>query len=222
MKKIWLLILMLILPVTVFARANTKCDYSLVSKLKKYASNVNIIYDYKIDNNDALFTVTINNIVPDIYILDEVSGKTYTYESTNNGELVIPNIKGIKKLKYKILSRNGGCADELLLTHYITLPVYNKYSADPLCEGLENYKLCYTFLDTDITYDEFKEKIEAYKNPKKAEVPEEKTKINKKSDWDKFLDFMVKYGVYIVAAIAILITIISVRRSRKNQFDFKL
>ena len=222
MKKIWLFILMLILPVSVFARANTKCDYSLVSKLKKYASNVNIIYDYKIENNEAIFTVTINNLVPEIYILDEVTGTSYYYDNTNNGELVIPGIKNVKKLKYKVLSRNGECANELLLTHYITLPVYNKFSTDPLCEGIENYKLCYTFLDTDITYEEFKKKVEAYKNKEEEKPDEEKVKTTKKSDWDKFLDFMLKYGVYIVALLAILITFISVRRSRKNQFDFKL
>ena len=222
MKKLLLFIVMLVLPMAVFARAKTGCDYSLVSRLKKYASNVNVIYDYRIENNEAIFSVTFNNIVSEIYIHDEVTGANYYFENTNNGELVINDIKNIKKLKYKVLSRNGECNDELLLTHYITLPVYNKYSTDPLCEGLENYKLCYTFLDTDISYDEFKQKIEEYKKEKPAEKEEEKKKISEKSNWDKFLDFMVKYGIYIVAIIAILITILSIRRSRKNQFDFKL
>lgn len=224
MKKIWLFILLLILvlPVSVFARANTKCDYTLVSKLKKYASNINIIYDYQIVENEAVFTVTINNLVSEVYVLDENTGTQYRYTNTVNGELVIPNIKNTKKLKYKILSANPLCSDELLLTHYITLPVYNKYSADPLCKGLENYNLCYTFLDTDITYDEFKEKIEEYKKEKPVEEDENEKKVKAKSDWDKFLDFMTQYGIYIVALIAIIITIISVRRSRKNRFDFKL
>ena len=222
MKKIWLFILLLVFPLSVFARAKTGCDYTLLSKLKKYTSNVSIIYDYKIENNEAYFNVTISNLVPEIYVLDEVSGTRYYYDSTNNGELVISNIKDVKKIKIKILSNNSECNDELLLTHYVTLPVYNKYSTDPLCDGLEDYKLCYTFLDTDISYDEFKQKIEEYKKEKPAEKEEEKKKITEKSNWDKFLDFMVKYGIYIVAVIAILITILSIRRSRKNQFDFKL
>lgn len=222
MKKLLLFIIMLVLPITVFARAKTGCDYSIVSKLKKYASNVNIIYDYKIVDNEAVFSVTFNNIVSDIYIQDELTGANYYFENTNNGELVINDIKNTKKLKYKILSRNSNCNGEVLLTHYITLPVYNKYSTDPLCKGLENYKLCYTFLDTDITYEEFKKRIEEYKKEKPAEKEEEKKVVNKKNDWDKFLDFMVKYGIYIVAVIAILITVLSIRRSRKDQFDFKL
>ena len=220
MKKICLFVLMLILPISVFARAKTSCDYSLMSKLKKYASNVNIIYDYRIENNEAYYNITISNLVPDIYVVDETFNNTYRY--TNGGEVVIPNIKNTKKIKYKILSANAGCPDEVLLTQYIKLPVYNKYSTDPLCDGLENYKLCYTFLDTDITYDEFKKKIEAYKNKKPVEEEVITKKKNIKSDWDKFLDFMLQYGIYIAAAIAIIITIISVRRSRKNKFDFKL
>ena len=222
MKKIYLFILMLVLPISVFARAKTGCDYAVLSKLKKYASNVNLIYDYKIVDNEAYFNITINNIVPDIYILDETSGKTYNYASSNNGEVVIPDVHGVKKLKYKIMSTNASCIDELLLTQYITLPVYNKYSADPLCDGLENYSLCYTFLETDLTYDEFKEKIEAYRNRKPVEEEETVIKEHVKTDWEKFLDFMMKYGLYIMAAFAILITIISVRRSKKNKFDFKL
>jgi hypothetical protein len=222
MKKIWLFILLLVLPISVFARSTTKCDYTLLSKLKKYASNVNIIYDYKIVDNEAYFNVTINNIVPDIYIIDEITGSNYSYDNTNNGELVIPNVSGVKKLKYKIMSHNSECSDELLLTQYIKLPVYNKYSNDPLCDGMEGYKLCYTFLDTEITYEEFKKKIEEFKKEKSSEKEEVKEIVKSKSDWDKFLDFMIKYGIYTVGALAIIITILSIRRSRKNQFDFKL
>lgn len=219
MKKIWLFILMLVLPICVSARAKTGCDYTLLSKLKKYASNVNIIYDYKIVNNDAYFNITINNLVHDIYILDETSGKRY---SSDNGEIVIPDIHGVKKITFKIFSNVSSCSDELLLTQYVTLPVYNKFSTDPLCDGLDNYNLCYTFIDTDLSYEDFKEKVEAYRNRKPDEIEEEVKKEHVKSDWEKFLDFMVKYGIFIAAAIAILITIISVYRSRKNQFDFKL
>ena len=220
MKKLWLFVLMLILPVSVFARAKTGCDYSLVSKLKKYASNVNIIYDYRIENNEAYYNIIISNIVPDIYIYDETFDKTYV--TANNGEIVIPNIKNTKKVKIKIMSANAECRDEVLLTQYIKLPVYNKFSTDPLCEGIDNYKFCYTFLDTDISYEEFKKKIEAYKNRKPAEENVESKKKKVKSDWDKFLDFMLDYGIYIAAGFAILLTAISVYRSRKNKFDFKL
>ena len=222
MKKIWLFILMLVLPINVFARAKTGCDYTLVSKLKKYASNINVIYNYRIENDEAYFNITISNLVSDIYIYDENTGKAYTYSSSNNGEIVIPDVHGVKKLKYKIMSANGECVDQLLLTHYITLPVYNKYSKDPLCDGLDNFNLCYTFIDTDLTYDEFKEKVEEYRNQKPEEKKEDVVKEHKESDWDKVIDFMMKYGLYIMAALAIIITILSIRRSQKNKFDFKL
>ena len=219
MKKLWLFIIMLVLPISVFARARIGCDYSVLSKLKKYASNVNIIFDYRIENNEAYFNVIISNLISDIYVLDESSGKTY---SSNGGDVVISNIHGVKNIKYKILSKNAACSDELLITQYIKLPVYNKYSTDPLCDGLDNYNLCYTFIDTNLTYDEFKEMVEAYRT-KKPEKQEEVVKNEYvKTDWEKFLDFLIKYGIFIAAALAILITIISVRRNRKNKFDFKL
>ena len=221
MKKIYLFILMLVLPISVFARAKTGCDYSVLSKLKKYASNVNIAYDYKIVDNEAYFTITINNLVPDIYVLDESTGKTYNYSSSNNGELVISDIHGVKNLKIKIMSSNPICNNKLLLTSYLTLPVYNKYSTDSLCDGLDNYKLCYTFLDTSLTYDEFKESVEAYRNRKPAEEEEPVVKEHVKTEWEKFLDFMIKYGIYIMAGLAIIITIISIRINKKNKFDFK-
>ena len=220
MKKVWLFILVLVIPIGVFARAKTSCDYTLLSKLKRYASNVNIIYDYKIINDEVYFDITISNVVPQIYISDETSGKTYY--ASGNGEIVISNVHNIKKNTFKIKSNDILCMDELLLTQYVTLPVYNKFSTDPLCDGLDNYNLCYTFIDTDLTYDEFKEKIEAYKKKKPEEEKKEVQKEYIKSDWEKFLDFMIKYGIFIAAAIAILITSISIYRSRKNKFDFKL
>ena len=72
MKKVWLFFLVLVIPIGVFARAKTSCDYTLLSKLKRYASNVNIIYDYKIINDEVYFDITISNVVPQIYISDEI------------------------------------------------------------------------------------------------------------------------------------------------------
>lgn len=219
---VFVFIFMLTLPISVFAKAKTGCDYSLVSRLKQYASNVNIIYDYRIIDNEAYFDVTINNIIPEIFIFDEITGKSYYYNSTNNGELVIKDYKDISKLKYKINSNNTECNGQLLFTQYINLPIYNKYSSDPLCQGIEEYSLCHTFLQTNITYEEFVEKVTAYKNKKDKEPEDDKNKILEKTSWDKFLDFMLSYGLYIVALLAVLVAFVSRKRSKKNQFDFKL
>lgn len=222
MKKIFLFLFMLILPISVLAKAKTGCDYSLVSKLKQYASNINIIYDYRIVNNEAYFDVTINNITSNIYIFDEITGQKYYYNSTNNGELIIQNYKDVNKLRYKIYSNNIECNNQLLLTQYINLPIYNKYSTDLLCQGIEEYSLCHTFLQTNISYDEFVEKVTAYKNRKNKPSKEEENKVMKKTNWDKFLDFMLSYGLYIVALLAILVAFVSRKRRKKNEFDFKL
>lgn len=223
-KKVLIFLAILLLPITVFAKSKTSCDYTLNSKLKQYASNINIVYDYAISDNTAYFSVTINNLTSDMYVIDKTTEARYDYKDTNNGELIIPGYSNVEKLKYEIYSANAACKDVLLISQYISLPVYNKYSSDPLCDGVTDFPLCYRFLKINMTYDEFKYHVTKYKNKKPEEIQKKEKKKNVLNEtlWDQIVEFMLHYGVIIVAVIAILLTIISIRKSRKNRFDFKL
>lgn len=225
MKKKYLILIiitLLILPLNVFAKAKTECDYSLLSNMKRYASNINFIYDYRIENNNAYFNVTINNLTADMYLVDEITGQRYNYSSTNNGELIINGYSDVETLKYKVYSNNSECMDEILIINYINLPVYNKYSGDPLCEGISEFSLCRRFLKTNISYEEFEKQVLEYKKEEvKTEEQIEEKKEVELTFAEKLIDFLIHYGIFIAIPIIVIIIII-MRRSQKNKFDFKL
>ena len=63
MKKIVFIILMLIFINRVNALTYGGCEYKEVTRMKSIVSNVNISYDYSMDEyNNPNFSVTINNI----------------------------------------------------------------------------------------------------------------------------------------------------------------
>lgn len=225
MKKngLMIIILMLVLlPFNVSAKSKTDCDYGLLSSMKQYASNVNIIYDYYLKDNNAYFNVTINNLTSNMYVVDEVTGSKYYFSDTNNGELIIRDYKDVETLKYKIYSNNSECMDEVLIIQYITLPVYNKYSTDPLCEGISDYQLCHRFLKTNISYEEFKKQVTEYKTGKEKEVVEDKKEVKDEMTFvEKLIDFAKRFGILFVILIVGLIVYI-VKQRKKNRFDFKL
>lgn len=224
MKRIILIVsLLFLLPISVQAKANTNCDYTLLANLKSLASNINVSYDYYIESNEAYFNVTINNITPDIYIVDNVTNVTYNYQNTNAGEVIINNYKDVTKLQYSVYSSDNNCNGELLSTLYITLPTYNQYSSDPVCDDIKDYSLCQRWNPFNGTYEDFITRVNNYKNSKVVEedpIEEEKKDIT--SLLDKLGTLYSKYYIILYVIIILPSIIIIYRHNKKSKFDFKV
>lgn len=222
MKKriIILLIVLFIIPINVMAVSRVSCDYSVLSNLKKFAGNITYSYDYYIKENQAYFNITVSNITSEMYIVNKKDNKKYEYKQTNNGELVINDVTDTEKMTLEIYSNNSECPNEMLAAIYINLPVFNKFSVDPLCEENKEYKLCKRFLKTSVSYDIFVKQINKYIEDKNKPQEEEKEIKQTKEKADMF-DLLIRF-LPLIIIVMVIAAIYIINQRKKNSFDFKL
>lgn len=211
--KLIVLILLIILPHKV--NAYNFCTTDDTVKLNKFAANVLTNYSYYEVNGQVKFKITINNLNSNIYIYDVKKKQTYY----SIGEITLDNYGPNQTVEYKIYSNLPYCKGQYLNSLYVTLPPYNRYYKDKLCEGLENYRLCQRWSNVDLTYDEFKKEMNDYLNSKNQN---ETINLNDyKSIYQIILDFYIKY-YYIILPIIIIIggIIIVLKKQKENNDEF--
>ena len=218
-KKIILLIALFMLPINILGLTYGGCDYSIVSILKSLVTNINIHYDYHIENNTAYFDVTLTNITPDMYFYDPISKKNYYYNDTNNGEITISNYtySGTTGI-YKFYSAKEECYGITLGSKYYKLPSYNKYYNDQLCSGISNYSLCQKWTTVNYSREEFETLVNEYKNQKNEEEVLKEEITYEKGLLDKLINFYVNYYYYLLSGIIIICGIVIVIKRRKDRF----
>lgn len=209
MRKIGFFLLILLFPI-----ASSKayyCKYSEISKYKSLASNISTSYDYNQKGDDVTFSITLNNLDKNLYIVDTTSNKTYWY---TKDEIVITNYAPGSIVKYNVYANNEYCNEDLLYTIRVNLPSYNKYYNDAICNGIEDYALCQRWYGHNYDYNTFISKVENYK---KSLIKEEKPEIivENKSYLDLIIEWLLKY-YYIILILIILISTISIIRINKK------
>lgn len=219
-KRILMIILLLLIPLKineVSAIVISSCKISVLSELKSVASNINLSYTYEIRNNNAYFKVTINNLNNKFYIIDNLGNKFY-YNNSNNGEIITNEYSNIEKIKYSIYSNIPECMNDLLTTKYINLPTYNIYYTDPLCKGMEDYKICQKWYKQTLDYDEFVIKVNKYKNVHKELEEVKKETVSTKGLFDILFDVYINYYYIILPIIIIICLSFMYIKNRKNRF----
>lgn len=217
-KKIFLLLILLLIPIKINAIVISGCKTQVLSNLKSLASNVNLSYTYEIKNNNAYFKITINNITDKIYIVDNLGNK-YTYNNSNKGEIITNEYKDINKISFRIYSSVPDCMDDLLITKYINLPTYNIYYNDPVCKGIEDYKLCQRWATQTLGYEEFVQEVNNYKIKKNTNIVDNNKNANTKGLFDMMFDIYINY-YYIILPVLIVVCLSFVYiKNRKNKFN---
>lgn len=216
--KLWFVLLFMIAPSMVFARSKTKCDYTLLSNLKNFTSNVDITYTYHIENDDAYFDITLTNIRDNIYFVDNTNNKTYYYTDTLNGIITIPNYKS-GKVSFSFYSNHNECLNEKLAIKYVNLPLYNKYYNYPECEGVTNLKACEKWSGYSASIEEFRDEVTKYKEKKEdnntVKNIENLTWFNKLVKiYTNYFYIITPLFVGIIVGIVYLVKYIEHRRSR--------
>ena len=215
MKKIIFLICMFFF--IVFS-VKAECTYSEISRLKGYASNINISSEYKILEQRACFVVTINNLTPDLYVVDKFTNKTYYYSDSNNGELVLLDCISVFDNTYTIYSSIPNCSGKKLLSKYYSFPQYNFYHNLEECRDIQNYYLCRKWVSKGTNFSKFYEQIEEYKESKNKIEEEQKVEniIVEKKLLDKILDFYAQYYYYILIPTTIISLIVIICERKKD------
>jgi len=216
MKKILILLFVAFAFINCDSLTYDGCDSSQVARLKSLVKNINISYDYYMENDWPVFSITINNITEDMYFLDSTTEKKYYYTDTSDGEITIFGYNSGSG-RYKFYSNNN-CSDVYLGAKYYTLPTYNKYYNHLLCADISNYNLCQKWIYVDFSEEEFEEKVKQYINSKE-QINEDKIQIEyKKTLLDEIVDIYIKYYYYFFGVLILVCLIVIFVSNKKNRF----
>ncbi len=140
------------------------------------AKNISYSYDAIEKNGNVKFTITFSNIPKNFAIKHVALNQWFGYKGN---ELKIENLEPNKSYRFDIFVEEGeGCDNIVMYTINISLPFYNKYYKDPLCEGIESYKLCQKWVQTDYSYEEWKKQVNKYRDSKEETIVKEEEKKN--------------------------------------------
>lgn len=227
MKKyyIYLILIFSILVIPKNVSAAGLCDNKTMADYRELAGNIKIYTDYNIIENQATFDVIITNLPKDVYIVDTYFEKTYHYaDFTTETELVLKGFPENRRLTFQIFMDSTGCYGGLLANRYVTLPNYNEYSSDEVCNGALEYSLCQRWGSVSVSYNDFVAQVNEYKI-KKQQTTKEPYVPTEPSMKDKILTFIGEYYIYLILGISgIVLLLMGLKKwaSNKNEFDFKV
>lgn len=213
-RKIFIiLVLFVCCPKTVKALL---CENIDKVRYQDLAKNISYSYDAIEQNGNVKFTVTFSNIPKGFAIKNATLNNWYSYKSS---ELKIANLKSNKNYRFDIyVETDDGCNNISMYTFNVNLPYYNKYYADSLCKGIEQYKLCQKWVNAQYTYDEWKKQVNKYRESLQQERPNEEEE-NTKSWIEKLIEAYGKtYYIILPLIIGIGGIIIYVYNRKRDLF----
>ncbi len=246
LQKLFLLAIILLTPNSV--KAISSCSYSEQAELNDIVANVKATYevveiyagklvdiDGVTDSEDGLvdyyvkgFDISILNITDDIYV--KVSNDldnnviTYRYKDTENGSMKFrtEDVYNLKTYTIEVYSDKYSCAGELFRKFTLTTPIYNFFSEWPECNGVTDFYYCQEFLSSsNISINEFKDKIKEYKKNEETEI-EKNHQDNNKNFFEKLQAFYQDNKIIINSIIIIIIvagvatTVILIKKKRSR------
>lgn len=218
MKKIVKLILLFFVitfPMTVkgYCTTEEKIRYSTL------ASNITTSYEYTEKDTGVLFNITIHNVHKDLIIIDKQTGKKYSNKNKELNNFNINNLVDGKSYVFEVYADNKDCSYRLYNTLYVTVPKYNKYYKESVCDDASDYIYCQKWVETgNLSYEEFLVLVNNYKN---NAVDEEIVDEKEEKNWIYIVgDFWAKYYLYISGMIIIICIPIIVIKNKRDNFDF--
>lgn len=214
-KLLFIALLSLFIPSTIYA----DCTKEEINNFKKIEDDYKITYEFNKDTK--LYTLTFYSPEPDIYDYTSPDSNTFlNCEVINNNTVKCSNIQS-DEYNFEIIGMTDSC-DITLKKIKITLPKYNTYSEDPLCEGIEEFVLCQPTYDKDIDYETFVSRVNSYKknHPVKEDIDEKKEEPKEQNKIIKYIqDNLFQIIIMIVFITLVIMTIIltakSIKKSRR-------
>ena len=224
------------------------CDATELNTLRSAAANVRASYERlraEMDPEDytppdgttyeeftayyTYFRIYISNLTEDLYVevYNDSTGETttYTYEDSDNGTIYFDWDRIVLMVNYTITvysSSNTNCEGTELYTLYLTTPRYNTYSTYDLCDGAEDFYLCYDYLSIEeVEYGRFVELVSRYKS---GLIDDEGNEIEEPSEKDtnSFIEFLSNHYITIiiitvvVIAVGVTVIVIIVKKQRSK------
>ena len=208
--KSLLLIMVIFLSLTKVNAA--ACDNNEKVNYQEKAKNIS--YSYKYVDNDT-FNITFTNIDSSFYLVNMENMQEYDYA---NGEMTINNITPGKSYRFNVFTKDDNpCSSSSIYSIYITLPYYNPYYTDSLCEGIKNYKYCKKFINKMISSEEFEKSVTKYRKSLEREKEKTNKKTNLPSMFSYAIDFYLDYYFIILPVIIIASITVIIKHNKKEE-----
>lgn len=228
MKKVKYLILICFFCMIKNVYAVDDCSTTEMARLRELANNVEIKYDYKVNEYDTgdenekdlvfIYNLKLSNDNSDLkyyyYLLTADSKKEITPQELESMDFYEGQVINVQIYSWT----DNYCTNELLRTIKIKIPVYNRFYHyhKEECEKYIDFKYCKEYLENNLLdIDEIEELFEKYK--KNNPVNE----ASKKNDVNSFIKNNKNYfilGGGVVALLAIITGIIVIVKKRKNSY----
>lgn len=207
MKRIILgLFIILLIPSKTLA---LKCTESQIERFEKLAKQIQVTYDYQEKEDNVQFTIKFHNVHNDLYLIDyNTFDETMIYNDNRSGIITASNYQPGLTYTFEVVNKKSLCDLTIITKVTTTLPSYNKYYKDSLCDGIENYFLCQKWANVGtISYSDFKKGIESYRLQNKITEPVIDEDIEY-SFWDKIRNFVADYYFYFVLVFVFFVGIV--------------
>lgn len=219
MKKIITIILVSLIINTniIYAECTTEEQEYYKSIEDKYQTT----YVFDKESRTYTMTLTYGDISTFTYIIDN-SAIEYANIESYDDRMVISNLIPGKYGIY-VVGTTDSC-DDLFKTEEITLPEYNQYAYDPVCEGIEEFVLCSPTYDKELDYDIFISRVNSYK---KNKANQDKTDNNTEEkptikEWfkDNYMYFIYAIiGIVVLLIIALIIKVIYNHERKRRRLE---
>lgn len=225
MKNIkYTLFTIIMLFISIF-HVNASCTNEEISALKELADDIKITYKHlgRVEDNEGTFhynnfEINVKNISNDFYIM-----------TLSNTIKLLPENEMIKTVmtsgtwNFDIYSNK---CEEKISEIEVFIPKFNTYSLDPLCDGVDgkNFPLCGKYYEYDVSYNNFVERVKHYRTVhnigSNVDIDDKEEKNFFQLIYDKVLNFLVNYKLYVIISISIvlisIIAIVLVKRRKKR------
>ena len=219
MKKKTYAILTLILSLLCINKTYAACTQEEINEFKRIEDKYKV--KYEIDKSTKKYHLYFERSKPNIYDYIIYTDEKIECEDINS---TITKCSYFEAGEYEleILGQTETCKDSFKKIT-LNLPKYNKYSEDPLCQGIEEFVLCSPIYDKDIDYETFASRVETYKRTKKEKKEPNEERKQEENKIDVVLEY-VKQNLFqiiiIIVFVVLLITTIiitakSIGKSRR-------
>lgn len=136
---------------------DSRCTNEIKISLREEAALIVYRLSKTIKDDDAIYTIYFYNITDNMYIVDSKTNAKY-YKGD-----IIEKVSPGEILNFGVYASDKTYCSEYKITNIsISVPYYNKYSTNELCEGYENYVLCREDSNVTMTEKDFETSMKKY------------------------------------------------------------
>lgn len=218
MKKVITIILVSLIINTniIYAECTTEEQEYYKSIEDKYQTT----YVFDKESRTYTMTLTYGDISTFSYSIEGDGMEIANIEVTD--KIIVSNLAPGQYIAF-VVGLTDSCND-VLKKEEITLPQYNQYAYDPVCEGIEEFVLCSPTYDKELDYDTFISRVNSYK---KNKANQDKTDNNTEEkptikEWfkDNYMYFIYAIiGIVVLLIIALIVKVIYNHERKRRRLE---